>query len=601
MKISLSKKGDARGKHLVVVANSAEYAQADVVIPRHILKGRRPVREVIWTEKSYTPSGPRHRRIEGVLYRLHRDYLDLLTMTFPHVELSAAAERLLRSRTRDAYADAEVPDIKVPAMKGKLWGFQKSGVDLICRIIDGSDQFAQTRGGFLNDSMGLGKTVQVLAAISLYDLTDVLVITTNNGKWAWSSIAEQLFPSLDVVICDGTAAERRAIVEAGHQITLVNPEMLRATAKGRGESRTYTPRNPFLFERDWEFVVADESHKFKNPSAQQTMGFTQLPAGRILAMSGTPFLNRPEELWPLFHLLAPDQWPGSYDAFVKDLVIKGDDGKPFAYNPELGGQIKDFLDNHGLRRRKDQVVKDLPEVIYSTINVELTPAQRKLYEKIRDEMILLLEDGEISTIKALIAQITRLKQACFSPELYGGEHTSAKIDELKEVVSELVASGHKAIIFSQWAKATRVIQRELAEYNPAYVDGSVKGSLRQAEQDRFNTDSDCHLYVGTIRANQESITLSEATYVIFCDKDWTPMANAQAEARSASGGLRGIHLEQGAKVNIITLYAHGTIEEAIDKLLATKQAAFNSFIERDGGPTVVRQLISDIREIVEAG
>lgn len=261
------------------------------------------------------------------------------------------------------------------------------------------------------------------------------------------------------------------------------------------------------------------------------------------------------------------------------------------------GELKDFFMARSIRRRKSQILADLPEKVYSARYVTLTNEQRKLYNEIRDEMILWLDDGTHKTVNSVLARTTRLKQACFSPELYQGSPVSAKLDELKEIVEELTASGEKALIFSQWSKATRILQRELAQYNPAYVDGSIPLSKRTAEQDRFNDDEECQLYIGTIGANRESITLSAATYVIFTDKGWTPAENEQALSRSAAGGLRG--LEAGVdKVHIIELQALDTLEERIEALLEKKRRLNNLLVERDGGDRMDRMTIQSIRDIL---
>jgi SNF2 family DNA or RNA helicase len=314
-------------------------------------------------------------------------------------------------------------------------------------------------------------------------------------------------------------------------------------------------------------------------------------------MSGTPILNNPLEFWPALHRIAPTRFP-SFWAFEKNMAIMstGRFRKVVGYRPEAMLELRQFLAQHSIRRRKDQVGIEMPKVVYSTIDVDLTSEQRRLYNRIRDEFKLALANGEIKSVTTALAQITRLMQACFSPELYGGSPASAKIEELRDIVKELVGSGEKAIIFSQWKDATRILQREFAEYNPAYVDGTVKPKQRVLEEDKFNTDPTCMLYIGTIGANQEAITLGAGTYVIFTDKAWTPLANDQAAARSAAGGLRGVGVE--VPVNIIELHAVDTFEERIEDLLARKKALFNATVEKDAGAAVERITLADIRSLL---
>lgn len=325
----------------------------------------------------------------------------------------------------------------------------------------------------------------------------------------------------------------------------------------------------------------------------------RLKTKALILMSGTPFLNRPEELWPALTMMAPDDWP-DHGGFVSNLPIYGKGHKLIGYNRHTVRDIRDFLKEHSIRQTKADVDLDLPEVMPPMeIRVERSEEEKKLYSRLRDEFIIELDDGKIKHVTAVLAHITRLKQACFSPELYGGSKISSKVDKLKEIVAELVASGEKAIIFSQWETACQIIQRELSEYQMAYVTGKVNTKERSKQEDLFNQNPDCKLYVGTIDANQESISLGAATYVIFTDQPWNPYKKAQAQDRSASGGLRGIQFGKNKKVHVIDLHAEGTIEEWIDQILARKSRLFNTLIEAGGGREIKKTQIDDIRSMLK--
>jgi SNF2 family DNA or RNA helicase len=317
-------------------------------------------------------------------------------------------------------------------------------------------------------------------------------------------------------------------------------------------------------------------------------------------MSGSPFLNAPEELWTALHKMDAARFPTQHN-FTKWLTNQTQDGKVIGYRPEAMKELTSFLDTCSFRRRRDEVRDDLPNLVYSSFSVELTAEQRRLYEKIKDQLILEIEQDERTGERTVFPNTVQLRlgQACFSPELYGGSKHSAKLDELHRIVEELVSNGEKAIIFSKWAKATRIMQRELAKYNPAYVDGSVKGADRNEQQDKFNNDPACHVYIGTIKANQEAITLNAATYVIFTDIEWSPLANHQAAGRSAAGGLRGINLGEDVKVNIIEIRGHDTIDESIAVYLAKKQKLFDQVIDSNRIEKTMRLNISDIKALLK--
>lgn len=601
MRIRISPRGDERGRHLMFVLSRMEYNNVVEVVQGEILgRTRRPNKTI-----EYEPGPGINKRISKVTYHFHIDYLDRLVCTFPQAELSPGIQRMIAKSSGQAGRDLiteDVPEIRVPGFKGKFWNFQKVSIAWML------DQLEEHDYCMLNDEVGLGKSVQVMSVIQKRPQDKkILFVTTTSGKWAMEKIAHRsirnappMFPKLDMVPVDGLATQRRRQIAEDHRVTVVNHEMLRVKTVGRGSDATNIPAFPELINEKWDLVIIDEFHKFKNPDAQQTVGFMMLNFKKMIVMSGTPFINRPEELWSILATIAPEEWYEDYETFKNKLCIFDKSGVVIAYRYKYVKVIKKFLDEHSVRRRREQILKDLPAIVPITKLVELTSEQRRLYNKIRDEFKLELESGEVRTVANLRAQVIRLKQACISPELYGGTSKSAKIEELREIVTELVANGEKAIIFSEFSKATRIVQRELDDFNPAYVDGSVKGVKRLNEQDKFNEDPDCHVYIGTIRANQEAITLSAATYVIFLDKDWTPLANEQAAGRSAAGGLRGVHLGKGAKVFIIDLFAKDTIEEQIEELLKTKRSLFNAFIEKDGGKIVRTSVVKDLIRILEA-
>ena len=273
-----------------------------------------------------------------------------------------------------------------------------------------------------------------------------------------------------------------------------------------------------------------------------------------------------------------------------------------AYSVDAMAELKGFINSISLRRRKEHVVKDLPKSIKVVRKIPMTPEQRKLYTRIEEKFELVLDSGEVKSIMGVLPQITRLKQAAFSPELYEGSKHSAKMVELRAIVQELVDEGEKAIIFSQWSTATRIIERELKDFNPAYVTGEIKNEYdRQREQDRFNEDPNCHVYIGTVQANREGVNLGAGTYVIFTDTAWSPGRDIdQPIGRSAAGGLRGEHHGPDQKVHIIYLQMEETIEEWIDDVLAGKRGVFDRMIERDGGAEIKEVTVKDIRRLIKA-
>ena len=598
MKIMLSKRDDPRGRHCLLHCTPNESWQAESTIISEVLEGQaRTVRE-------NTETG-------NVIFRFHLKYLDHLALAFPMAELSPSIHNRLKRAEEVRLDGMPIPDLKIPGFTGTLYDYQKVAAALIT-----DPEYAQSVGypdciDYLNDEMGLGKTYIALAAIAIKQAYPALLIVPNNAKYpAWADVIEEFYPKLSYAVYDTqtqTKAERALVLEQRADLTIVNIEAIRAKSIHEDPEDNSSPiiafdyANPELFDFEYEFAVLDEHHLVKTPWAQVTNGFFQLVAEQWLMMSGTPILNRPQEIWTVLHKVYPEDYP-SFDTFVSELCIEKE-GSVVGYKVKPMQELREFISLTSLRRRKDQVLKDLPEVIPMTRLVQLSAEERRIYDQIEEEMILEMEDGTIKNIGGALPKITRLKQACFSPELFGGSRKSSKILELREIVSELVASGEKAIIFSQWEKATQIIRRELEDFNPAYVTGKVKNIARRDQIRKFMEDDDCHIYIGTIGSNREAINLGIATYVIFTDEGWVPAADDQAVGRSAAGGLRGAHLGKDVKITVIALQAEDTYEQnAVVKMKEWKRAVGNRTIERDGGKVrnVQKITLKDLKSMLSS-
>lgn len=584
MKISLSKKGDPRGRHLVLICDRKDedpYVIQDVIYNEILERKARPVREDV-------------RGSSKIYFRFNLRYLDRLCLAFPQAELSRGILKKLVAVERERLRRLPAPQFSIPKFIGTLLRFQRQALKLIF------DQKIQ----LLNDEMGLGKTFVALAYICLARKKRVLVVCPNNAKWTWAEVLDEFFPKLSYTVVEGDAATRDARIRNKSRITIINWEGIRAKPiYDRRKIVDWSYTNPAVFDEEWDLFISDEHHKAKNPTAQVTRGFIQIQASHELHMSGTPIMNRPEEIWPVLHRLYPKLFP-EYEPFVNSIAIReGPHRTVVAYKVGAMAELKEFLNSISLRRRKEHVQKELkkrfPKAVWSVRHVDHTPESAKLYRKIEEEALLELENGEVRGIAGILPWLTRLKQACFSPELYDGKPVSPKIPVVKEIVEELVANGEKAIIFTQWSSAAQILRRELQDYNPAYVTGEEKDlKKRQAEIRRFNKDEDCHVYIGTIQANQEAVNLGVATYVIFTDMLWTPAAHDQAVGRSAAGGLRGMDSKTDT-VHVIEIRVRGSVEERIAALLKKKQAIFDRMVERDGGRQVPKITMKDIRSLLD--
>lgn len=588
MKITLSHKEDPRGLHAVLICDDKNQANEihPIIVSEILQRKANPVRELMDDGK--------------VVYRFNLKYLDMLGLAFPSADLSKGIHSRMKRAEEVRLNGMVVPKLEIPKFSGRLYDYQAIATE---KIVEGEIDY-------LNDEMGLGKTFIVLAAIRMLESTPALWICPNGTKYTTAEVARDFFGFKPVVIDAQiqTPAERQALIEKRSPLTIINIEAMRARPivdEETGEITAWDYANPSLFDYAYSFASLDEHHRVKTPTAQATFGFFQLLAEQWIYMSGTPILSRPEEIWTTLHKTYPERYP-DFDDFKNDLVIYAPGStKVIAYKPRQMAELKTFLSDVSIRRRKDQVLKDLPETVEVPRYIQMTTEQERLYTKIQEEFELEVGEDEegnkiTQSILGYLPQITRLRQACFSPELYGGSSESAKILELKNIVRELVDSGEKAIIFSQWSSATRILRRELEEYNPAYVTGEIrKLKDRQEQIKKFREDETCKLYIGTIDANREGINLGSATYVIFTDEGWTPAGQDQAIGRSAAGGLRGVEFPKGTKVHVIYLRVQDSIEEWLVDVLKVKKNISNRMIERDGGKVVDVVDMGSVRELLK--
>jgi SNF2 family DNA or RNA helicase len=315
-------------------------------------------------------------------------------------------------------------------------------------------------------------------------------------------------------------------------------------------------------------VIIDEFHKCKNPKSQQGQAIQMLRSKYRMALTGTPLMNDPRDLYNLLYWLEVEQ--SSYYQFENYYCVKGGYGGYEVVGYKNMDKLRAKLDSVMLRRKKEDVL-GLPPKIRKIEYVQMTPAQRKIYEEIRAGIEKNLD--QIALSPNPLAELIRLRQATgYTGILSSTIKESAKLDRLEEIIEELVESGQKAIVFSNWEDMTKVARERLKRFNPAYYTGSVDEATRQAEKNRFQDDPSCKVLIGTIGAMGTGLTLTAAQTVIFLDKPWNPANTVQAEDRAHRIGTKGT-------VNIITLVCENTIDERIEEILEEKGDIFDALVE----------------------
>jgi SNF2 family DNA or RNA helicase len=313
-------------------------------------------------------------------------------------------------------------------------------------------------------------------------------------------------------------------------------------------------------------IAFDEIHKAKNPSSQQGKGLLQIKADMMVAMSGTPLMNSPLDLY------VPLKWLGyekhNFYQFKNRYAVMGGYGNYQVVGYKNLSELQSVLDSIMLRRLKKEVL-DLPEKVHITEYVEMSKAQEKIYDEVLEAVRRNIDKIKLSPNP--LAQLIRLRQATgYTGILSSDVRESAKLDRLEELVEDAVESGDKVIIFSNWTDMTSPTFERLKKYNPAIITGETKD--RVAEQDKFMKDDSCKVIIGTTGAMGTGLTLTAGTTVIFLDSPWNRANKEQAEDRAHRIGTK-------SNVTVITLVTKGTIDERIEELIYTKGAMADLLVD----------------------
>ena len=212
-----------------------------------------------------------------------------------------------------------------------------------------------------------------------------------------------------------------------------------------------------------------------------------------------------------------------------------------------------------IRHEKTSVAKDLPEKMHQTLTLTMPTAQRNLYKQIQSDIEYELGNGEVKTIASMLTRLLRLQQLTSNPELFELKCKNEKF----EAILDLLENTNKLIVYSRFEKSIEALAARLRAQSVEYakITGATKD--RQAEIDKFQKDAECQVFLGTIKAAGEGITLTAAHTVVFIDREWSPAQNLQAEDRAHRIGQKNA-------VQIIDLIYKNTIDEWVEKVLNQK-------------------------------
>lgn len=433
-------------------------------------------------------------------------------------------------------------------------------------------------GGCLADDMGLGKTIQVLALLEERRRSagaPSLAVVPRSLVFNWRSEASKFAPNLRVL--DHTGSMRLKDLAAFKDADLV------LTTYG-----TLRRDIALLHKMEFDYVILDESQAIKNASSQTAKAARLLTGKHRLALSGTPIENSLDDLFSLMEFLNPGLL-GTSSAVQKVLQAQ----QPTAQMRKLLARaVRPMI----LRRTKAQVARDLPERTEQTLMVDLEPTHRRQYDELREHYraaLLGRTDQQLHSNKiAVLESLLRLRQMACHPGLLDErqrEVEASKIATLLEQLDELVAEGHKVLIFSQFTSLLALVKPHLEKRGVSYeyLDGQTRN--RQECVDRFQNDESIKLFLISLKAGGVGLNLTAADYVFLLDPWWNPAVEAQAIDRAHRIG-------QTRPVIAYRIIARDTVEEKVLQLQQTKRDLADAIIT--GADSLVASLNREDLELL---
>jgi len=442
---------------------------------------------------------------------------------------------------------------------GQLRGYQKEGLGWLKFLQD------LRFGGCLADDMGLGKTVQLLALLVDRKVrgeatAPALVVVPKSLLFNWHHECGRFAPTLKAIEYSGLDRASLRPVLSKHDIVLTTYGTLRRDIS-------------ILKDIPFDYVVLDEAQTIKNAGSQIAKASRLLSAKFRLALSGTPIENNLGDLWSIFEFLNPGMLGRS--SIFKHFVTETQDDRA---RDVLSQGLRPFI----LRRTKRQVAAELPEKSEQTIHCDMRKEQRRIYNDLRDAYRASLlgeidRQGLAKSKMHVLEALLRLRQASCHPALVGqssDEESSAKLDVLLPHLEELIAEGHKALVFSQFTSMLAIVKKHLDSRGVVYeyLDGQTRD--RKERVGRFQTDPLCGIFLISLKAGGLGLNLTAADYVFLLDPWWNPAVESQAIDRAHRVG-------QTRKVFAYRLICRNTVEEKIAELQDQKRSLADAILQAD--------------------
>lgn len=456
--------------------------------------------------------------------------------------------------------------------------------------------FGMSRSRFLiADQQGLGKSMEAIVIAEgkkrQFGYKHCLVVCgVNTLKWNWMNEISQHsnekgrilgFKRKNVGGAKDKLKDLDNIENIEEYFLITNVETLRNV-------KIYKKLKELCDKHIIQMIIVDEFHKCKNTQSQQGKHLNSIKADTMIALTGTPLLNNPLDLYGCFSWLGFEK--KSKFSFEKYYSKRSGDHNEIVTYRHLETMQKNL--QHIMLRRKKEDVLDLPDKIYQEEYIEMGPKQQKLYNQIFDETIDNIGDIEISNNP--LSKMIRLRQvtahgSILDPTINEG----AKVNRLVEIVEEYLEDNKKVIIFSEWTKVTDICIEALKKYNPLSITGDTGDADRIQLVKTFQNNPDAKIIIGTTGAMGTGLTLTAAEAVIFMDEPWTDGQKEQAIDRAHRIGTKNT-------VNVHTLLCKNTIDEKIHMVVNTKKDISNLMVDNKVSNTNLARILLGLDNFPES-
>jgi len=532
--------------------------------------------KVGWREFNFYEKGWRFNNIAIV---------DIIKSRYPEViveqELQDDWKKYMLKKAEDELIAEKANKLKtkttsnlvIKGLKQELYPYQKVGVEF----------FINNRGkAILADTMGLGKTAQALAYIVHQKIGRTLVVCPASVKYAWESEVKK-WTKLKPFVFDSNFfrnGDTSLEVIKKHDVFIINYDILKRFIEPYGDVR-------------WDCLVVDEFHYIKSGTAIRTKLVKAIgkKIQHVLLLSGTPLLSRPVELFTGLQMMDPQVWRNWRD--YTERYCQGHEGY-WGWDCRGASNIAELqqkISRYFLRRRKEEVLPELPPKQHVDIPVEMDKESRFEYDLAMSSFVDYLQE-----VKGKRGQdIAKSMQAMKLVRL--GElrqiTTKSKVGAAQEIIQNIIDGDEKVVVFSAYNEPLKKLHEKFKNES-VLILGDTSELARKEMIDVFQTKPEVKVFFGGIKSAGVGITLTAASNVLFLDYSWVPADHNQAEDRCHRIG------QKAESLTIYQMYARNSIDEKMKNLLATKQALFNQLIEDvptgKKAVSIVDDLIKEIRK-----